>query len=81
MIIVAIFNIIFPLLGGLLGIVDIDISMASEFMSKTGEFFSVACYLLPMNTVISIMAITVILINFRILIAILKTLWAILPLV
>lgn len=81
MILVAIINIIFPLLGSLLGIVDIDISLASEFMSKIGEFFSVACYLLPMPTVISILGITVILINFRIVIALLKTLWAILPLV
>lgn len=81
MIIVAIFNIIFPILGSLLGVVDIDISLAGEFMGKVGEFFSVACYLLPMPTVISILSITVVLINFRIIIALLKTIWAILPLV
>lgn len=81
MIVVAIFNIIFPLLGSLLGVVDIDISLASEFMGKVGEFFSVACYLLPMPTVISILTITATLMTFRIIVALLKTIWDVLPLV
>lgn len=81
MIIERLLDILFNFVYLLLGWIEIDVSLAEEFMSKIGEMLSVACYLLPMPTVISIFSITIILINFRIVIALLKTLWAILPIV
>lgn len=81
MIIEGILNVLFTFIYSILGWIEIDISLAEEFMTKIGEMLSVACYLLPMPTVISIFSITIVLLNFRILISVLKTLWGILPLV
>lgn len=81
MIIEAIINMGVGLLDVLFGRIEIDLSVAEQFFEKIWEILRMACYLLPMGTVTAILAITIALFNFRIVVAILKTLWGILPLV
>lgn len=61
--------------------------VATAIESNTGlltsfsDFIRCACYLLPMRTVVAIITILVSLMVLRLVIAFLKTLWGVLPLV
>jgi len=57
--------------------IDVDTSLFSFFM----DFLSMVFYLLPMDTVITIAYIVISLTVFRIVIAFIKTVWDMLPLV
>lgn len=75
-------NIVFTLVEWLLSpLPEIDISLNYD---ATTYFFSIVrsvLYLLPVNTIISIISIIIALGLFRIFIAIVKTIWDLLPLV
>lgn len=80
MIIEGLINLLFGLLDVLFGNVNIDISAATNVTDTLFDVFRVAGFLLPMGTITTIFAITILLFNFRIVIAILKALWSIIPL-
>lgn len=81
MILETLFNILFNTIGSILNALPIsDINISTSTMGAFFDFISVAFYLLPMGTVVKIFGISFILIQLRIAIAILKTLWNILPL-
>jgi len=70
-------NILFNLVSGMLSILpdiswNVDLSVLQPFF----DLISVACYLLPMPTVFAIVTLVLSLTVFRIIISIVKTVWA-----
>lgn len=75
-------NIIFNLVSGMLSILpDISWSVDLSVLQPFFDLVSVACYLLPMNTVLSIFGYVLAFCIFRIVVSIIKTVWDLLPLV
>ena len=75
-------NILFNLVSGMLSILpdiswNVDLSVLQPFF----DIISVACYLLPMPTVVAIVTLVLALTMFRIIISIVKTVWDLLPIV
>lgn len=75
-------NILFNLVSGMLSVLpdvswNVDLSALQPFF----DLISVACYLLPMPTVIAIVSLVLSLTMFRIIISIVKTVWDLLPIV
>ena len=65
----------------LFGSVDINLEAAEASYDTIFGYLSMVCYFLPMDTVTAILAVTIVLFNFRIIVSILKTLWGILPII
>ena len=75
-------NIVFSLVQWLLGFLpDISFNVESSAFDYFIGIIQVAAYMLPMNTIFAIIGIIVALTLFRIVIAIIKTVWDLLPLV
>lgn len=75
-------NIIFQLLEWLLRMLP-DISFSADW-STTSTFFGVVrcvLYMLPLNTISAIVGLLLAISGFRVIIAIVKTIWDLLPLV
>lgn len=82
MIIETMLDIVFRIVEGVLSILpNFSWSVENSFFSSALDLLRVACYLLPMGTVVSIITIINLLLIFRIAISIIKTIWELLPLV
>lgn len=60
---------------------DISWTLDGSLFANALEWFAVVYYVLPMDTVFAILGITFALLNFRILVALIKTIWEVLPVV
>ena len=60
---------------------DISINVDSQLFSAFMDSVSMVLYLLPMGTVMTIYNIIVLIIVFRIVVALIKTVWDLLPIV
>lgn len=70
----------FGILSGLFSLFpDISWSVPVSVVSGVTQFFHVIFYIVPMQTVFSIAALVIALHSFRIVIALVKTLWDVLP--
>lgn len=75
-------NIIFKLVSGMFSVVpDITFSVDTTAFQYFVDILKVACYMLPMGTVSAIIGIIVGLAWLRIQVAIIRTIWDLLPLV
>lgn len=75
-------NIVFNLVNGMLLLLpDISWSVESSAFEFLLSFLRCVAYLLPWNTVLTILGLIVALSVFRIIIAIIKAVWDLLPLV
>lgn len=75
-------NIIFNLVSGCLVLVpEIDFNIDSGVFQLFLDFVDLGCYLLPMRTVASILELVIALAVFRVIIATVRTVWDLLPLV
>lgn len=75
-------NIVFNLVTGALNLLpDVSWSVDTSAFQYLLSFIRCVAYLLPWNTVLSILSLIVILSVFRIIIAIVKAVWDLLPLV
>ena len=71
-------NIVFLCLRGLLALLP-DVSWSTGSVSSFMDYVSMACYLFPMNTIVTIMGLVITLMVFRIVVSIIKTIWDVLP--
>lgn len=70
----------FGLLTGLFSLIpDISWNVPVSVVSGVTQFFHVIFYIVPMDTVFAIASIVIALHSFRIVIALIKTLWDVLP--
>lgn len=75
-------NIVFSIVSGMLNLLpDVTWSVESSFFDYLVSFIRMVGYLLPWGTVTAIVSLVVALTVFRIIIAIIKTVWDLLPLV
>ena len=75
-------DIIFNLVSGMLSAApDITFSVETSAFQYFVDILKVACYMLPMNTVSTIVGIIVCISGLRIVIAVIRTIWDLLPLV
>jgi len=75
-------GLILALVKGILDLVpEIDITIPANVLASAGQYLVAAFYILPMGTVFTICGILVLLQAFRIAVSIIKTIWALLPLV
>ena len=82
MIVETMLDLVFKIVEGVLSILpNFTWSVENSFFSTALDMIRVACYLLPMGTVVSIITIINLLLVIRIAIAIIKTIWDLLPLV
>ena len=82
MIIEAVLNIVFGLVEGVLSLVPaVEWNVNASFFSSALDFVRLACYMLPMDTIIQIIMIINLIMGWRIAIALLRTIWDVLPLV
>ena len=82
MIVETMMNLVFSIVEGVLKLLpDFSWSVENSFFSSALDLVRVACYLLPMGTVVAIITIINMLLIVRIAIAIIKTIWDLLPLV
>lgn len=82
MLVESLLNLVFKIVEGVLKILpDFSWSVENSFFSSALDMVRVACYMLPMGTVVSIIIIINLLLVIRIAIAIIKTIWDLLPLV
>lgn len=80
MIIEGICNVFFGLLSGLLSFLpDVNWDIKADFFTKFLEVLRVVGYLLPMKTVAAIFALVIAFTVFRIVIALIKTIWNLIP--
>ena len=78
----AVLDAVFSLVSGILSLVpDIDITVPANIISSAAQYLTAAFYILPMNTVFHICSLLVLLQAFRIAVSIIKTIWALLPIV
>ena len=76
------YGILFSLLDEILAVLpDVSWSVDSGAMSYFISMLQVVFYLLPMDTVVQIVGIVVTITVFRILVALVRTVWAVLPIV
>lgn len=77
-----IIDILFSILSGLLSILpDISWSVDVSRFSTFFQIIGVAGYLLPMDTIITLVGLVMAITLFRIVISIVKTIWDLLPIV
>lgn len=75
-------NLVFNLVESVLSILPaFDWNVKSSFFSAFLDMLRLACYLLPMETIVTIIVLINVLLVFRIAVSLLKTIWDILPLV
>lgn len=80
MIFETIINFIFIPLNGLLALLpNISWEVGSSVFTKFFEVLRMACYFLPMGTVVSVFSLVVAINSFKIVISIIKTIWQLLP--
>ena len=80
MIVEGICNVIFGLLSGFFSLLpDIHWNIQADFFTKFLEVPRMVCYLLPMGTVATIFALVVAFTVFRIVVALVKTIWNLIP--
>lgn len=78
----SILGLVLSVLHGIMTLVpDIDITVPADFATSAIQYLNVAFYILPMGTVFSICSLIVLLQVFRIAVSLVKTIWALLPLV
>lgn len=58
---------------------DFSWSLEAEMFTIVDEFFRVVCYILPMDTIVSILLLVVALNVFRIFVSLIKTIWQLMP--
>ena len=82
MLVEGILNILFKFLEWIFALLpDWSWNVEASFFSSALDFIRLAGYLLPMDTIITIFVITNVLIAWQIVVAILRTVWDVLPLV
>lgn len=75
-------NIVFNIVSGMLGLLpDVSWSVETTAFEYFLDVIRVAGYLLPADTISAIIALIIVLLNFRIVIAIIRTIWDLLPIV
>lgn len=75
-------NIVFNIVEGALSILPaFDWNVKSAFFQGFLDVLRLACYMLPMGSIIMMINIICTLMAFRILVSIIKTIWDLLPLV
>lgn len=80
MIVEAILNVMFNFLGGILGLLpDISWDVSTSAFEYFLDIVRVVGYLMPINTVTTIIKLIIALTIFRIIIAVIKTVWDLLP--
>lgn len=80
MIVEAVFNLLFGVLDRILFFLpDISWTVAADSFTKFFDVLRVAGYFLPMRTVFSILTMIVTLVVFRIVVALIKTVWDLIP--
>jgi len=82
LIVESILNILFKFLEWIFALLpDWNWSVEASFFSAALDFIRLAGYLLPMGTITAIFIIVNVLIAWQVLVAILRTIWDVLPLV
>lgn len=82
MIFEGIFNIVFSVLQVLLSFLpDISWDVNNTVFDVFFDVLHMACYLLPVTTIIHIFSIILVITNFRIAVSFVKTVWSLLPFV
>ena len=77
----AIFNMFFGMLSVLLGFLpDVEWVVNADMFTKFFEIIKVACYLLPMGTVVKILALIIAINTFKIFVALLRLITQLIPL-
>lgn len=80
MIIENILNAIFIPLNGLLALLpNISWNVDSSVFTKFFEVLRMACYFLPMGTVVGVFTLIIAIQGFRIVVSVIKTIWQLLP--
>lgn len=80
MILETLINILFVPLEALLTLLpDISWNVENNFLNGVLDIFQVVCYLLPMKTVIAILTIIIAINVFKFVIALIKTIWQLIP--
>lgn len=80
-------SLIFPLITAFFdkfpeaGSLDIDVESITEHFDAFFEILKVPFYVLPMETIITVITITISIFIVRIIISLIKTIWALLPVV
>lgn len=75
-------NIIFKIVENALSILPaFDWNVKSSFFQGFLDILRLACYMLPMNSIVTMIGIVIFLNLFRITVSIIKTIWELLPLV
>lgn len=81
MIVEFVFNLFFGILEGLLSFLpDISWTVTADLFTKFFDVLRVAGYLLPMPTVFAILKLIVVLTVFRAVVALIRTIWDLIPL-
>lgn len=81
MIIEGIVNILFiPLEALFMMLPDVSWNVESDFFSSILDIFQAVCYLLPMKTVVAILTLIIAINVFKFVIALIKTIWQLIPL-
>lgn len=81
MIVEAVLELVFKAVEGLLGMLpDVQWNLEGSAFTVFLDYVEMVCYLLPMGTILQIVSIVVGLITFKIVIALIKTIWDLLPL-
>lgn len=75
-------NVIFSIVSGILSMLpDITINVDDSAIEYFFNILRVVCYFLPMGTVIAMVTLIIALSVFRVVIAVIRTIWDLLPLV
>ena len=78
----AILTLVLDVVHSILDIVpDIDLQTLGNVAASGVQYLEAAFYILPMGTVFTIISLLVVLQGFRIAVSVIKTIWALLPLV
>ena len=78
----AILSAVFSFVSGLLSrLPEINIQIPERVFVSAAQYWNCACYILPMGTIKAIIAILIGLQLFRIAVAVIKTIWDLLPVV
>lgn len=82
MIVEGMMSLVLSIVQGILSLIpDIDWSIPPNVFASAVQYLGVAFYVLPMGTVFTICSLLVVLQMFRIAVSLIKTIWALLPLV
>lgn len=74
-------NIVFGIVEGVFSVLPaIEWNVENAFFSTTLDLLRLACYVLPMGTIVAIIVIINALVLFRIFVSVVRTIWELLPL-